>query len=133
MKFKTLMLRSSLYDYDDTYILVKGTISVTNSTDAEVIFWNFAPFTDSISEINNTQIDNAKDIDVVMPIYNLIEYSDNYWKTSETLWQYYRNETALTNFSLFSFSFNFKDKLTGKTRANNTKDVKIKKVIEISK
>ena len=88
MKFKTLMLRSSLYDYDDTYILVKGTISVTNSTDAEVIFWNFAPFTDSISEINNTQIDNAKDIDVVMPIYNLIEYSDNYWKTSETLWQY---------------------------------------------
>ena len=78
MKFKTLMLRSSLYDYDDAHILAKGTISVTNSTDAEIIFKNFAPFTDSISEINNTQIDNAKDIDVVMPIYNLIEYSDNY-------------------------------------------------------
>ena len=78
MKFKTLMLRSSLYDYDDAYILVKGTISVTNSTDAEIIFKNFAPFTDSISEINNTQTDNAKDIDVVMPICNLIEYSDNY-------------------------------------------------------
>ena len=131
MKFKTLMLRSSLYDYDDAHILAKGTISVTNSTDAEIIFKNFAPFTDSISEINNTQIDNARDIDVVMPIYNLIEYSDNYRKTSE-IWQYYRNETALTNFSLFSFSFNFKEKLTGKTRANNTKDVKIKKVIEIS-
>ena len=50
-----------------------------------MIFKNCAPFADSISEINNTQIDNAKDIDVVMPMYNLIEYNDNYSKTSESL------------------------------------------------
>ena len=55
-----------------------------------VIFKNCAPFTVCISEINNTQIGNAKDIVVAMPMYNLIEYSDNYSKTSRRLWQYYR-------------------------------------------
>ena len=53
-----------------------------------VIFKNCAPFTDRISAINNTQIDNAKNVDVVMQIYNLIEYRDNYSKTSVSLWQY---------------------------------------------
>ena len=74
------MLKSSLCDYSDAYILVKGTISVNNTAAAgaganninkEVIFKNFAPFTNCISEINNTQIDNAKDIDIVMPMYKL--------------------------------------------------------------
>ena len=82
------MLKSSLCDYRDAYILVKGTISVNNTAsqgvaannnnnNKKVIFKNCAPFTNCISEINNTQIDNAKDIDIVMPMYNLIEYSDN--------------------------------------------------------
>ena len=57
-----------------------------------VIFKNCAPFINFKSEINNTEIDNAKDIDIVMPMYNLIEYSDNYSKTSGSLWQYYRDE-----------------------------------------
>ena len=91
------MLKSSLYDYSDAYILVKGTISVNNTVaagaalsnnDKKVIFKNCTPFTNCLSEINNTQIDNAKDIDIVMPMYNLIEYSDNYAKTSGSLWQY---------------------------------------------
>ena len=56
-----------------------------------VAFKNCAPFTNCISEINNTQIDNAKDIDIVMPMYNLIEFSDNYSKTSQSLWQYNRS------------------------------------------
>ena len=86
IKFKTSMLKSSLCDYSDAYILVKGTISVVNTADAEVIFKNCALFTDWISEINNTQIDNARDIDVVRAIYNLIEKSDNYSKTSGSLW-----------------------------------------------
>ena len=73
--------------YSDTYILVKGTITVAlvpppavnpNNNDKEVVFKNCAPFTDCISEINHTQIDNAKDIDIVIPMYNLIEYSDYY-------------------------------------------------------
>ena len=91
IKFKTSMLRTSLCDYSDGYILVSGTIIITGEGNDDaarrldernkgVIFKNCAPFTDCISEINNTQIDNAKDIDVVMPMYHLIEYSDNYSK-----------------------------------------------------
>ena len=100
IKFKTTMLKSSLCDYSDSYILVKETITVNNTaaadadannTNEKVIFKNCAPFTNSISEINNTQVDNAKDIDTVTPMYNLIEYSDNYSKTSGSLWQYFKD------------------------------------------
>ena len=73
------MLRSSLCDYNDTYILVKGNISVNNTAEAaanntgkRVIFKNCALFTDCIRKINNIQVDNAKDIDIVMPMYDLI-------------------------------------------------------------
>ena len=90
IKFKTTMLKFSLCDYSDAYILVKGTITVPNTTAADanannanekVIFKNCATFINYISQINNTQVDNAKDIDIVMPVYNLIDYSDNYSKT----------------------------------------------------
>ena len=83
-----------------------------------------ALLTNCVSEINNTQVDNAKDIDIVMPMYNLIEYSDNYAKTSGSLWQYYRDES---NDNLAdSESFKFKIKITGKTTAaDNEKDVEI--------
>ena len=82
IKFKTTMPKSSLCDYSAAYIPVKGTITVNNTaaadsdannTNKKVIFKNCAPFTNSISEINNTQVDNAKDIDIVMPMYNLTE------------------------------------------------------------
>ena len=95
IEFKTTMLKSSLCDYSDTYILVKGTITVNstaaagagaNNGNKKVIFTNCAPFTICINEINNTQGDNAKDTDIVMPMYKLIEYSDNYSKTSGSLW-----------------------------------------------
>ena len=98
------MLKSSLCNYSGAYIFVKVTISIApvppaaqnpNNDDEEVVFKNCAPFTDCISEINNTQIDNAKDIDVVMPMYDLIEYSNNYSKTSGSLWQYCRDERFL--------------------------------------
>ena len=86
IKFKTSMLRSSLCDYGDAYILVKGNITVNNTTAAgaaanntnkKVIFKNCVPFTNCISKINNAEIDNAQYIDIVMPMYNLIEYSGN--------------------------------------------------------
>ena len=89
------MLRSSLCDHSDAYILVQGNITVNNTaaagaaannTDKKVIFKNCAPFTNCISKINNTQIDNVEYIDIVMGMYNLIEYSDNYSKTSGSLW-----------------------------------------------
>ena len=91
------MIRSSLYDYSDAYILVKGTATVPNMAAAgsavknankKVIFKNYAPFTDCITEINNTQVDDTQKIDIVMPMYNLIEYSDPYLKAPG--WQYYR-------------------------------------------
>ena len=103
IKFKTTMLKSSLCDYSDAFILVKGTISVNNTdaadaaannTNKKVIFKNCVPFTNFISEINNTQLDIAKYIDIVMPMYNLIEYSDNYAKTTGSLWQYCKDIPA---------------------------------------
>ena len=87
IKFKTTMLKSSSCDYSDAYILVKGTITVsntaaayTNANDAnkKVISKNCAPCINCVSEMNNTQVHNAKSIDIVMPMYNLIEYCDNY-------------------------------------------------------
>ena len=135
IKFKTTMLKSDLYDYADAYIFVKGTITITglgddNSArqadegDKGIIFKNCAPFTKCISRINNTGIDNAQDIDIVMPVYNLIEYSDNYSKTSGSLWQYYKDDPN-DNIAQ-SESFKSKRKITGKTPADgNTKDVEI--------
>ena len=97
IKFKTTMLKSSSYDYADAYILVQGTITVTGTGDDAatrqadegnkgVIFKNCAPFSKCISKINSTEIDDTQDIDIVMPMYNLIEYSDNYSETSGSLW-----------------------------------------------
>ena len=128
------MLKSSLCDYSDVYILVKGTITINgrgadaaarrgDEREKGVAFKNCAPFTNCISEINNAQVDNAKDIDIVMPMYNVIEYSDNA-KTTGSLWQYFRDEPNddLRN----SKSFKSKIKITGKTPANdNEKDVEI--------
>ena len=123
IKFKNTMLKSSFFDYSDAYILVKGRITITGAgadaaarradeRDKGAAFKNCAPFTNCISEINNTQVDNAKDIDIVIPMYNLIEYSDNYAKTSGSLWQYFRDEPDddLED----SESFKSRIKITGK-------------------
>ena len=94
IKFKTTMLKSILCDYSDAYILFKGNITVNNTagagaaannTNKKVIFKNCTPFTECKSETNNTQVDSAKYIDRVMSMYNLIEYSEIYSKTSGSL------------------------------------------------
>ena len=94
------MIKPNLCDYSGTYILFKGTISVpntaapgtaVNNTNKEVIFKKCAPFTNCTTEINNMQVENTEHIDIVMPMYNLIECSDAYSKTSASLWQYYRD------------------------------------------
>ena len=148
IKFKTTMLRSSLCHYADADILVKGTIAITEIAGPEpdpdaprnaaqllaarqldernkgVIFKNCAPFTKCISRISNADIDNAQNIDIVIPIYNLIEYSDNCSKTFGSLWQYYKDDPN-DNITQ-SESFKSKMKITGKTPAEgNTKDVEI--------
>ena len=104
----------------------------TDERNKEVLFTNFAPFIECAWNINNTQIDHAKDLDIVMPMHNLIEFNDNYSKTSGTFWQYYRDEPALTdagaieNLPGSSASFKSKVNITGKTTAAGvTEDVKI--------
>ena len=117
--------------------LYKGTIATAgegadaaarhaDERDKGVAFKNCASFTNCISEINNTQVDNAKDINIVMPMYNLIEYSDNYAKTLGSLWQYFRDEPDDNNDVDQSKSFKSETKTTGKTPNNgNEKDVEI--------
>ena len=96
IRFKISILRSDLCDYSDAYIVVKEKIIVTNpgndAYDKKLAFKNNAPFTSCILKINNTLIDNAEDLDIVMPMYNLIEYSKNYRKTTGCLRNYYRDE-----------------------------------------
>ena len=133
IKFKTTMLRSNLCDYADAYILVNGMIAISGAgndgtarradeRDQAVTFKHCAPFTKCISRINNTDIDTAQDIDIVIPMYNLIEYNGNYSKTSRRLWQYYKYEPS--DNMADSESFKSKVKITGKTAADrNTKNV----------
>ena len=91
------MLRSDLCDYSDAYIVVKGITSTkgtnnVNRRNKKLTFKNNAPFRSCISKINNTFIDNAEDLDIVMSMYNLLKYSGNYFMTSGSLWNYYRDE-----------------------------------------
>ena len=131
------MLRSSLCDYSDAYILVKGNITVNNTaaagdannTNKNVIFKNCAPFTSCIS----TQIDNAEYIDIIIPMYNLIEYSDNYSKTSRNVWRYCEDipvvnndgNTVDFNDANATDSFNSKTKVIGQTNDDGIINVEI--------
>ena len=135
------MLRSSLCDYSDAYILVKGNITVNNTvagndvnnTNKKVICKNFAPFTSCISKINNSQIDNAEYINIAMPMYNLIECSDNYSKTSGSFRQYCNDISAVSddgaivdfNGANATDSFNFKTKITGESNDDGIINVEI--------
>ena len=86
------MLKSYLCDYSDAYTVAKGTINVSNPNndpfDQTLSFKNNAPFISCITKINNTLIDNAEDLDIVMPMYNLIEYRKSYSLITGSLWNY---------------------------------------------
>ena len=146
IRFKTSMLRSDLCDYSDAYIVVKGDIIVRkaiartfiDTTNRILAFKNNASFTNCISKINNVLIDNAEDLDILMPMYNLLEYSKSYRKTTGSWWNYYRdksnnrslkdddpptinyNADPLTN----SESFKNKSSITGKTSNTNQENGK---------
>ena len=133
IRFKTSMLRSDLCDFSDAYIVVKGTVTLTKTNGSGIVdirnrFLAFknAPFTNCISNINNILIDNAEDLDVVIPMYNLLEYSKNYRKTTDSFWNYYRDEPnnppavnynadPITN----SEPFKYKSSIAGKTSNAN--------------
>ena len=163
IRIKTSMLRSDLCDFSDAYIVVKGNITATKKTftaddiyapnnkeanitatntsnnnafgGKKLVFKNNAPFINCISKINGVKIDNAEDLDVVMPMYNLLEYSKNYKKTTSSLWNYYRDEPSstigannITHSILNSDPFDYKASFmeNGVTHDNLTKnDVKV--------
>ena len=163
IKIKTSMLRSDLCDSSDAYIVVKVNIIVTKKTfptddidapnntaanvtatniannnafdDKKMVFKNNAPSINYISKINGVKIDNAEDLDIVMPMYNLLEYSKNYRKTTGSLWNYYADEPSstigannITHSILNSESFDYKASFmeNGVTYDNFTKnDVKV--------
>ena len=121
------MLRLDLCDFSDVYIVVKGEVTVTGGSNNSrknrpLAFKNNAPFINCISKISNVLIDNAEDLDVVMPMYNLMEYSKNYRKTTGA-WNYYRDELSdeansnnnLNKNVISSESFKYKTSITGST------------------
>ena len=115
-------------DYSDAYVWLKGTITVTNPNDnanfnKDLTLKNNAPFISCISKINGEIVENAEDLDIIMPMYNVLEYSKNYEKTSGSLFNYYRDEPSeitigagnnAINISIRnSKSFDYKIELTG--------------------
>ena len=128
IRFKTPMLRSDLCDYADAYILLNGTITVAGNQPREsqnrpLILKDNAPFVSCITRINNELIEDAHDLDIVISMYNLLEYSKNYGKTIGSLYNYYRDElnddANLNNFAnnnvVSSNSFQYKNKIIGNT------------------
>ena len=98
VKFETQVIISNLCDYLDAYILVTGDITATGGNDnTKVVFKNCAPFTKYITHRNDEHVDTTDNIDIVMPMYNLIEYSDIFSDTSGSLWQFKRDESPVTN------------------------------------
>ena len=149
IRFRTPMLRSDLCDYADAYILVNGTITVTANAGANnirdkrnrpLILKNNAPFVSCITKINNELNEDAEDLDEVMPMYNLLEYSKNYMKTIGSFYNYYRDELSNdddddNNFNnikiVNSNAFKYKNKIIGNTynvddaNKNGTQEVEI--------
>ena len=128
IRFKTPMLRSDLCDYADAYILINGIITVAGNAPRDrlnrpVILKNNAPFISCITRINGELIEDADDLDVVMPMYNLLQHSKNYRKTTGSLYNYYRDElddyADLNNYPnnnvVSSSLFQYKSELLGKT------------------
>ena len=128
IRFKTSMLRSDLCDYSDAYVWVKGTSTVTNPNDnanftKELTLKNNAPFISCISKTNGELLKNGEDLDIVMPMYSLLEYSKYNKKTSGSLFNYYRDEpseitigagnNAIDISIRNSKSFDYKTKITG--------------------
>ena len=126
IRLKTSVLRSDICDYSDAYIVVKGNITVEGANNGgrknrSLSFKDNAPFTVCISKINGVLIENAEDLDIVIPMYNLIEYSKNYSKITGSLWNYYRdkpnnppandyNENPITNSALSKYKNSFIEK-----------------------
>ena len=130
IKFEIETIKSSLCDYSDAFILVTGNITVAANNDTDVAFKNCAPFSTCTTKINDIFVDEANHIYIAMPMYNLIEYSDNYSDTSGSLWQFKRDEVPAGNADLTidnSQSFKYKAGLVGKKDAVDGTNSSVKK------
>ena len=137
IRTKTLMLRADLCDFSDAYIVVKETITSEKNANRNndghnkpFVFKNNAPFINCISKINGALIDNPEDLDVVMPMYNLIEHDKNYRKTTRSLWNYYRDEPDNDDIRN-SKSFKYKTSITGNTPNNDNTITNAKIVVPL--
>ena len=123
LKYDTRVLKPSLCDYADAYVLADGTIRAKGAVNAtRLALKNCAPFEKCNLEINDEHVDTAENLDIVMPMYNLIEYSDNYQDSSATLYQYKRDEPpeadAIADLTVnTSRSFKYKVNLLGNIAA----------------
>ena len=138
IRIKTSMLRADLCDYSNVYIVAKEDITLRGDADVNkrgknVAFKNNTPFINCISKINGVKTDNAEDLDVVISMYNLFEYSKNYRKTTGSLWNYYRDETSGDNLSPDSESFKYKTNITGKTPEDNDSFMNAQVVIPLKR
>ena len=98
IKFETKVIKPNLCDYSDAYILVTGDIKVTNiGADTNVVFKNCASFTRCVTHINDEHVETAENLDIIMPMYNLIEYSDNYSDSSRNLYQFKGDKSPMNN------------------------------------
>ena len=129
IRYDTRVLKPNLCDYAEAYILVDGTIrAAAAKANTRLALKNCAPFTKCNLEINDEHIDTAENLDIVMPMYNLIEYSDNYQDSSATLYQYKRDEPPVNN----SSSFKYKMELLGDpVVANNIARRNVKVVVPL--
>ena len=116
------VLKFNLCDYNDAYILVRGDITAITTPATQVAFINCAPFIKCITKIDGTTIDDPEDVDLAMPIYNLIEYSSNYSGTIGSLWFYSKDEATNVNTNIANTdhfkSFKYEAKLLGNTEAD---------------
>ena len=135
IKFETKVIKPNLCDYSDAYILVTGDIKTEDiAADANVAFKNYAPFTTCATRINYKHVETAENLDIIMPMYNLIEYSDNYSDSSGRLWQFARDESPMNtgnplNLALDnSISFKYKASLLGKATDADGNDRSLKNI-----
>ena len=125
--YYTEVLKYTLCDYNDAYILVRGNITIAGHQVTQVAFKNCAPFTKCITKIDGTTIDDAEDLDLVMPMYNLIEHNSNYSETTASLWFYFKDEATNFNADIANDnnfkSFMYKAKLLENTEADEDNEI----------
>ena len=135
IKFESKVIKPNLCDYSDAYILVTGDIKVkAAAANTNVAFKNCAPFTRCVTHINDAHVETAENLDIIMPMYNLIEYSDNYADSSGSLYQFKRDESSINNAGNLlnvaldnSTSFKYKASLSGKSDDADGNDRSLKK------